>query len=99
MGEDIDDFALCLFRLVQQMMRYGDDDIDEEKAVEKFLCVVPKYTQVALMMETLLDLSKLPIEELTERLKVIDDREQLPSLELVTIGGKLLFTEEYWLAH
>jgi len=27
---------------MQQLARYGDNDIDEERAVEKFLRVVPK---------------------------------------------------------
>ena len=76
------------------MAWYGDDDIGEERAVEKFLRVVPKkYTQLALSIKTLLDFSELTIEEVTGRLKAVDHREQLPS-ELVTIGGKLLFTEE-----
>ena len=46
----------------------------------------------------LLDFSELSIEEVTGRLKAVDNREQLPPSELVTIGGKLLFTEEQWLA-
>jgi hypothetical protein len=63
-GEDIDDFALRLSGLVQ----HGDGDIDEQKAVEKYLRIVPKkYTQIALSMETLLDLSTLSIEEVTTR--------------------------------
>ena len=41
-GENVDDFALRLNTLMQQLARYGDDDIDEERAVEKFLRVVPK---------------------------------------------------------
>ena len=46
-GEDVDDFALRLNTLMQQLARYGDNDIDEERAVEKFLRVVPKkYSQV-----------------------------------------------------
>ena len=52
------------------MAWYGDDDIDEEKVVEKFLhAVLKKYTQVALAMETLLDLSELMIEEVMGRLQ------------------------------
>ena len=35
---------------------------------------------------------------MTGRLKAVDNREQLPPSEPVTIGGKLLFTEEQWLA-
>jgi hypothetical protein len=31
--EDVDDFALRLNTLRQQLARYGDDDIDEERAV------------------------------------------------------------------
>jgi hypothetical protein len=81
------------------LAQYGDDDIDEERAVEKFLCIVPKkYLQVAIAIETLLDFSELSIEEVTGRLKAVDNREQLPPSEPVTIGGKLLFTEEQWLA-
>jgi hypothetical protein len=61
--EDVDDFALHLSSLVQQLVRHDDSDIDEQKAVEKYLRVVPKkYTQIALSMETLLDLSTLCIE-------------------------------------
>ena len=79
---------------MQQLARYGDNNIDEERDVEKFLHVVPKkYTQLALSIETLLDFSELTIEEVTGRLMVVDHREQLPS-EPVTIDGKLLFTEE-----
>ena len=35
---------------------------------------------------------------MTGRLKAVDNREQLPPSEPVAIGGKLLFTEEQWLA-
>jgi hypothetical protein len=93
-GEDVDDFALRLNTLMQQLARYGDNDIDEERAIKKFLRVVPKkYSQVAIAMEMSLDFSELSIEEVMSRLKAVDNREQLPPSELVTIGGKLLFTE------
>ena len=85
---------------MQQLTRYGDNDIDEERAVEEFLRVVPKkYSQVAIAIEMLLDFSELSIEEVMGRLKAVDNREQLSPSEPVTIGGKLLFTEEQWLAH
>jgi hypothetical protein len=42
----------------------------------------------------LLAFSELSIEEVMGRLKAINNHEQLPPLELVTIGGKLLFIEE-----
>jgi hypothetical protein len=75
-GEDVDDFALCLNTLMQQLARYDDDDIDEERAVEKFLRVVPKkYSLVAIAIETLLDFFELSIEEVTDRLKAVDNHE------------------------
>lgn len=95
-GEDVDDFALRLTTMMQQLARYGDDSIDEERAIEKFLRVVPeKYLQVAITIETLMEYEELTIEDMTGRLKAIDLH--APS-EPATSGGKLLFTEEQWLA-
>jgi hypothetical protein len=97
-GEDVDDFALHLSGLVQQLAWHGDGNIDEQKAVEKYLRIVPKkYTRIALSMETLLDLSPLSVEEVTGRLKV-DDREEAPPTNPISADDKLLFTEEQWLA-
>jgi hypothetical protein len=63
-GEDIDDFTLHLSSLMQHLKQFHDDNINKVWAVEKLLRVVPdKYTQVALVVETLLDLSDLTIEE------------------------------------
>jgi hypothetical protein len=78
---------------VQQLARHGN--IDEQKVVEKYLHVVPKkYTQIALSMEILPDLSTLSIEEVTGRLKAVDDREEVPPENPISVDGKLLFTEE-----
>jgi hypothetical protein len=41
-GEQIEDFALRLSALKQQMARHGDTDLTEERAVEKLLRAVPK---------------------------------------------------------
>jgi hypothetical protein len=43
--------------------------------VEKLLRVVPsKYSQIALSIETLLDTATLSVEEVTGRLKTVDER-------------------------
>jgi hypothetical protein len=38
---DVNDFALRFSSLVQQLVRHGGSDINEQKAVEKYLRVVP----------------------------------------------------------
>jgi hypothetical protein len=67
--------------------------------VEKYLCIVPKkYTKIALAMETLLDFEHLSIEEVTCRLKAVDDREEAPLCRVRHHQRQLLFTEEQYLA-
>ena len=86
-GEDIDEFSLRLTSLMQKLEMFGDDDINEERAVEKLLRIIPdKYTQVALAVETMLDLSALTIKEVTGRLKAVDDC-KLSLVKIFTIGG------------
>ena len=50
-------------------LRSHDVTIDEEEAVSKYLhSVSVKYIQIALSIETILDLSTLTIEDVTGRL-------------------------------
>jgi len=59
---------------------------------------VPKYSQLVITIETLLDFEELTIEEVTGRLKMVDDRDEAPPTEPITVGGKLMYTKEQWLA-
>jgi hypothetical protein len=60
MGEDIDDFALCLNTLMQKLVQFGDGIYDEERAIEKlFRCVPEKYKQMARGVESVIDLSTM----------------------------------------
>ncbi|CAN6318595.1 unnamed protein product [Urochloa humidicola] len=96
-GEDIDDFALRLSGLMQQLKQYGDEDITEERAVEKFLRAAPKkYKQIALAVETLLDLSELTIEGVVGRLKAVDNHDEEDPPGGINIGGRLYLSEEQW---
>jgi hypothetical protein len=78
---------------VQRLATLGDPEPDE-KVVAKYLRVVrPRYNQLVISIETLLDISQLSIEEVTGRLKAADDVEPVPAH---TANGKLLLTEEQW---
>ncbi|XP_066392142.1 uncharacterized protein [Miscanthus floridulus] len=53
-----------------RMARNGDTDLTEERAVEKFLCcMLRKYAQIVMSIETLLDFEQLTVEDVTGRLK------------------------------
>jgi len=49
-------------------------------------------------IETLLDFEDLTIEEVIGRLKAVDNRDEGPLTESITVCGKLMYTEEQWLA-
>ena len=98
-GEQVKDFALRLTNLMEQMAYNGDTDLTEERAVEKFLCyMLKKYAQIIMSIETLLDFEQLTVEDVTGRLKVVQDHEEGPHAETGVVGGKLLYTMEQWRA-
>src|SRR5579859_3095925 len=67
-------FALRLQSLASQLATYGKP-IDDEDVVAKLLRVVPsKYAQLALSIETMLDMSELMLEDVTGRLRAVEDR-------------------------
>ena len=57
----MEDLSLCLQTLISKMKSHSVT-INEEEAVSKYLHFVPvKYIQIALSIETMLDLSTLTI--------------------------------------
>jgi hypothetical protein len=98
-SEQVEDFALRLSTLHQQLVVHGDRDIDEARVVEKFLRTVPaKYTRIVVAIEQFLDFEALTLEEVTGRLKAVDDGEEQTPTEPVSINDKLMYTEEQWRA-
>jgi len=72
-GESVEEFALRLSNLVQRLAILGDPE-PEAKVVAKYLRVArPRYRQLVISIETLLDISQLSIEEVTGRLKAADE--------------------------
>jgi hypothetical protein len=85
-GEQVEDFALRLSTLHQQLVIHGDKDITEQRVVEKFLRTVPaKYVQIVVAIEQFLDFEALTLEEVTGRLKEVDEREAQAVTEPVSI--------------
>ena len=65
--------------------------INEQRVIEKFLCVVhKKYPQIAMSIETLLNVAELTTEEVTGWLKVVDDRDNMPSQSIAIIRRQAL---------
>ncbi|WVZ88386.1 hypothetical protein U9M48_034913 [Paspalum notatum var. saurae] len=92
-GEAVEDFAL---RLTSLML---GETIKEETVVAKYLRVVPsRYAHVAVSIETLLDLDVLTIEDVTARLKTVEDRADAPVAQGEGPKGQLLLTQDEWTA-
>jgi hypothetical protein len=73
-GESVDEFAVRIDGLVQQLRTLGDD-IDEPAVVRRFHQALPKhYHQIAMAIETLLELGEVSIKELVGRLKAAEER-------------------------
>jgi len=70
--------------------------VEDEDLVTKLLCVMPvKYSQLAMSIETMLDISTLSLEDVARRLRVAESRSTAaPEKE----KPKLLLTEEEWTA-
>ena len=88
--EQVEDFAVRLTNLMEQMVRNGDTDLDERRAVEKFIRCMPKrYEQLVFSIKTLLDLQDLCIDDIVGRFKVVEDRDRASEEQ-----GKLLYSEQ-----
>jgi hypothetical protein len=65
-GESTEDFTMHLNNLINQLAMLGDAEPDD-KIIDKYLHIArPRYKQLVISIETLLDSSVLSVEEITE---------------------------------
>ena len=81
-SENAEDFANRITGLAADLRILGDNITDAE-IVRKMLQVVPEHlAQVAISIETLLDISTISVEEVTGRLRaVVQRRKPAPVLD------------------
>jgi hypothetical protein len=76
-GESIDKFSVRINGVVQKRRTLGDE-VDEVTVVRKFLqALPPRYHQIAMSIETLLNVEDVPVEELVGHLKAAEERHAL----------------------
>ncbi|WVZ57632.1 hypothetical protein U9M48_007993 [Paspalum notatum var. saurae] len=92
-GESVENFTLRLTGIVAQLQTLGDPE-PPNKVIARYLRVAqPRYKQLVISIETLLDVSTLTVEEITGRLKAAEEDDDPPP---PNAGGKLYLTEEQW---
>jgi hypothetical protein len=97
-GETVEDFSVRITGLGNNLRMLGDT-VSDADIVRKLLDVVPEYLeQVAVAAETLLDLNTVTVEEVTGRLRAVEQRRRKKSTPTVDSQGRLLLTQEEWMA-
>jgi hypothetical protein len=105
-GESVDDFSCRPTKITDQLAILGDV-YEEETIVRTFLHALPEcFHQIAVAIETLLDLEEVSLDELLGRLKATEERMDRakakggvgPSAGGKEINDKLYFTEEQVIA-
>jgi hypothetical protein len=95
-GKMVEDFALSLNTMANQLRVLGDDISDKEVIGQMLHTIPEKVKQVTISMETLLDLGSLSIEEAIRHLCVVE--QQKKSSPTKESDDHLLLMEE-WMAH
>jgi hypothetical protein len=91
----MEDFSMRLSGMVQHLATLGEI-VEEPKVVSKFLwCVPHRYRQIAVVINTLLDVKTLSLVNVTVRLKASEDDLEAPPAS-VNHAGKLYLSEEAW---
>jgi hypothetical protein len=94
-GKSLDDFVLCLGKMVHELEILRDLE-ESRKVVVKYLHVVPKrFVPITVSIESLLNTTTVSIEEITDQLHMVEGCEDDEGVNPPTgAGSKLLLTKE-----
>jgi hypothetical protein len=91
----VEEFTLWLQAVVNQLRVLGDD-VPDKSIVKRLLHAIPDHLkQVAISIETLMDLDIVSVEEVTSHLHAIEQRKKASSAPIKDTSGRLLLTEEW----
>jgi hypothetical protein len=96
-GECVEDFALRATSLTNQLWVLGDKIIDKEVIKKVIHSMLELLQQVAISIETLLDLNSMLIQVATGHLRAVEQRKK--KLSGGTKDDQLLLTVEEWMSH
>lgn len=95
-NESAEDFSVWINGLANNLCILSDEIADVE-VVRKMLQVIPEHlSQVAISIETLIDLCTVSVEEIVGRLSSVEQRRK--PAPVLDSQGRLLLCEEEWLA-
>jgi uncharacterized membrane protein YgcG len=96
-GECVEEFAMQISSLANQLRSLGDEILDKKVMKKMLQSMLDHLEQVAICMETLLDLDALSIEEATGHLQAVENhRKKKSSVPAQDASGQLLLMEEQW---
>jgi hypothetical protein len=94
-AENAEDFVNRITGLAAELRQLGDN-ISNTEIVRKMLQVVPEHlSQVAISIETLLDINTIAVEEVTGMLRAVEQRRK--RAPILDNHGRQLLCEEEWM--
>jgi hypothetical protein len=96
-GETVHDFSMCITGLANNITVLGGTITKAEIVMKTLHVALEPLEQVAISIETLLNVNDLTVEEVTGQLQNVEQWKKKSS-STVDKQGRLLLTEEEWLS-
>jgi hypothetical protein len=94
-GETVEDYVLCLSGMTTHLDTLNEEVKDGEIIIKMLRSLLPCFKQIMITIKTLLNVSTMPIADLTERLNEVEERFEKALMSLQQ-DGKLYLIKEEW---